>query len=612
MSDDPQPAVSNSGKSSLSRTLGLGFALGVAAFALTDFFISSDETTLSDEHTQVENQAFTCSMHPQIRQPEMGACPLCGMDLIPATSGGAGSLEPNELSLSERARALARLRTTIVHRRGDAASQLRLLGQIQPDESSLKTITAWTSGRVDRLRVRVTGESVSAGQIIATLYSPEVFAAHQDLTVAKSQVARTQGSGALASDAARAALKAARERLRLLGVPNSELRRLEQELEPTRAVSIRTPFSGTVIERLVSEGAYVTTGTPLFRIAKLDELWVQLDAYESDLARIQVGQRVQLRVEALPGEIFVGQVKFIDPTVDSQRRTARVRVVVDNADGRLRPGMFVEGSVDAQLKQDGEIAPLVIPVSAPLFTGRRALVYVETRDGNDFNYEARVVRLGPRLGQFYPVVAGLNEGERVVTRGAFVLDADLQIRGGQSMMTTSDDRGEGPWDGIIEISVKTRRGLAPIVSRYLEVQDHLAHDRFAEAKAAATKLKPVVRKVSFKAGSSESALWEKLSPDFMAHASFIERSSSIEDARKGFELLSESTQILLQRLGNPLKEVLRLAHCPMAAGSEGASWIQRSNEIENAYFGASMYRCGEFVEEVSPESYLRGGPSNGQ
>jgi len=593
-----------SSKSGLTSTLGLGFALGVAAFGVTDYFFSEEPSTSLGVEAEASAE-FTCSMHPQIRQPEMGSCPLCGMDLIPATSGSGPALGPNEVSLSERARALAKLRTTLVHRRGDAASQLRLLGRIQPDESSLKTITAWTSGRIDRLKVRVTGETVKAGQVIASLYSPEVFAAHQDLSVAKSQLERLRDVGGTARETANAALNAARERLRLLGVPGPELRRLEEEREPTRSVSIRTPFAGTVIERMASEGAYVSTGTPLYRVARLDELWVQLDAYESDLARLKVGQSVELVVEALPGEQFSGEVTFIDPTLDPQRRTARVRVVVSNRDGRLRPGMFVEGRVDAQVEGDGGAAPLVIPATAPLFTGRRAVVYVEIRDGSHFKYEARVVRLGPRLGEMYPVVAGLQEGDRVVTRGAFVLDADLQIRGGTSMMTSADDRVSGEWDAIIELPVKARRKLRPTVLGYLKIQDALAHDKFEDAKAAANLLIKKPSGVSFKPGSAQSEAWKKIRSDIEVHATTIAQADSVERARAGFELLSFSVRRLLEQLGNPLTIPLKLAHCPMAAGSEGASWVQKSEEIENSYFGSEMYRCGEFVEEVSPSSYLK-------
>ncbi|MGB5545654.1 MAG: efflux RND transporter periplasmic adaptor subunit, partial [Polyangiales bacterium] len=202
---------------------------------------------------------------------------------------------------------------------------------------------------------------------------------------------------------------------------------------------IRTPFGGTVIERLATQGSYVETGTGLYRVADLSTLWVQLDAYESDLSVLKAGQNVRLRVEALPGELFEGRVTFVDPVLDPKTRTARVRIEVKNQDRRLRPGMFVDASVQSRGAGDPGEAPVVIPATAPLFTGRRSVVYVELQDTDQPTYEARVVTLGSRMGDLYPVLTGLEEGERVVIHGAFAIDADLQIRGGDSMMNLPDD-----------------------------------------------------------------------------------------------------------------------------------------------------------------------------
>ena len=210
----------------------------------------------------------------------------------------------------------------------------------------------------------------------------------------------------------------------------------------------------------------------------------------------------------------------------------------------------------------------------------------------------------------YPVIAGLSEGERVVTRGAFVLDADLQIRGGKSMMASVDDQVTGVWDGIIDIPPAARRQLAPVVLRYLEIQDALAHDSLEKAKVAAAKLPTAVSKVKVSIGSPAWTAWAPLRDDIDAYGLSISSATSFESARQGFELLSASIRRVLEQFGNPLDKPLKLAHCPMAAGSEGASWVQQSDDIENAYFGSSMYRCGVFVEEVAPASYLKSDLSN--
>ncbi|MEQ8572018.1 MAG: efflux RND transporter periplasmic adaptor subunit [Deltaproteobacteria bacterium] len=558
------------------------------------------------EHAHASSGAaatiWTCSMHPQIRQPEPGQCPICGMDLIPVTSEG-DDRAPDRVVLSERAQALMRLRTEEVRRQADAASDLRLLGRFEANETTLKTVTAWTGGRIDRLRVNVTGERVRAGQVIATLYSPEVFAAHQDLLVAKRQVDRMQSSPEASRMAARAALEAARERLRLLGVPDDEVSRMERQERPTRAVAIRSPFGGTVIERMATEGSYVSTGTPLYRIANLSSLWLQLDAYENDLPRLAVGQGVRVTVEAIPGEVFEGEVTFIEPTLDPRRRTARVRVQVDNQERRLRPGMFAEATV-ATGETKGEQSPLVVPRTAPLFTGRRSIVYVEIRSEDRVGYEPRTVRLGPRLGDVYPVVAGLAEGERIVARGAFALDADLQIRGGHSMMAPEDDRSEHAWDEVIDIAPAVRRSFAPLVVAYLDVQSALADDDLDAAKTAAAKLSDNASSIRIERPRDAHAAWSEIADPLRGHGRHVAMAASLEGAREGFEPLSEAIIDLLTRFGNPLDEPLRLAFCPMASGSDGARWVQKGEAIDNAYFGAAMLTCGEVRQEVPQGGYL--------
>ncbi|MDH3819379.1 MAG: efflux RND transporter periplasmic adaptor subunit, partial [Myxococcales bacterium] len=287
---------------------------------------------------------WTCSMHPQIRQSDPGQCPICGMDLIPVElSTASGEGDARRVSLSERAKILARVRTAKAERLGLGSAERRLLGRVDYDEKSLRTVTAWVGGRIDRLHVSTTGERVKRGQVIATLYSPEMYTAHQDLIQARQQFELLQETATpSASRASEAALNASRDRLRLLGVPDGELRAMERADKPSERARIRTPFGGTVIERLATQGSYVETGSGLYRVADLSTLWVQLDAYESDLPVLNPGQNVSIRVEALPGEVFKGRVTFVDPVVDPNTRTARVRIEVKNKDGRLRPGMFVE------------------------------------------------------------------------------------------------------------------------------------------------------------------------------------------------------------------------------------------------------------------------------
>jgi Cu(I)/Ag(I) efflux system membrane fusion protein len=528
------------------------------------------------------HETWTCSMHPEIRQSEPGACPLCGMDLIPATP--VDTRATGRVVLSERARALARLQTTVVRPSADARDEVRLLGRIEPDETARKTVTAWMPGRIDRLEVDATGAEVRRGQVVARVYSPDVYGAHHDLLAALRYRDRVGADDLGAQDA----VASAETRLRLLGVPRDEVEAMAAAGEPWRSVRIRSPYRGTVVERLATEGTYVETGTPLYQLADLSTVWVQLDAYETDLPRLAVGQLVRFTAQGLPGETFEGRVGFIDPILDPTTRTARVRVEVPNEDGRLRPGLFAEAVVAA----GGEQAPLVVPASAPLFTGKRSVIYVEVSDPAGLGYEPRVVRLGPRLGDVYPVLEGLSDGERIVSRGAFVLDADLQIRGGDSMMRLGDDVAA-------ERDPAVDAALAPLLEGYLAVQRALAEDDAPGAKAAAAALAEAIG-----ATALDSDAWAAVGGPFRTRAAAVAGAEDIAAARDAFEPLSGTVEAILRSFGNPLDAPLQVAFCPMAMDYSGARWVQQGDTVDNAYFGDAMRVCGEIRETIAPGARL--------
>lgn len=515
----------------------------------------------------------------------------------------AAQLPPTRVELTDRARALARLETVPVHRLPSPAVDVRLLGRVDYDETRLSNVTAWTGGRIDRLHVETTGERVRRGQVVATIYSPEIYAAHQDLVTARRQVQRLSSGSPLARSSAEAALEAARQRLRLLGVTGQRLERLASSSRPARQITISTPFAGTVIERGATEGAYIQTGTVLYRVADLSRVWVQLEAYERDLALLSLGQTVELRFEAIPDQTFDGTVTFMDPTVDPQRRVARVRVELDNPGGRLLPGMFAEAIVAGSLGDDHP-RPLVIPESAPLFTGRRSVVFVERPGAERPTYDARLVRLGPRMGQRYPVVAGLAEGERIVSEGAFFLDADLQIRGGQSMMRMPDDTVHGPYDEIVEVPEEFREGLRRVLVAYLDMQAALADDDVQAAREAAARLTAAAQTFEPDTPAGAAATWRELAHHLRRHGQEASEATSIEELRAVFERITAQIRALLQTFGNPLEDPLRVAECPMAFGNQGAEWFQRDERVQNAFFGEVMESCGEIRMTLEPGSYL--------
>lgn len=582
--------------------------VAAVAFGIGRMTSGGGEPEASHDHeASGKATVWTCSMHPQIQSPEPGDCPICGMDLIPLEEGGGDALTPDQIRLTENAKALASIQTQFVGPADRAQhAELRLLGRLDHDETRMRTVTAWTSGRIDRLKVASTGATVSRNQPIATLYSPEIYAAQQDLIQARKLLERLEDGLPVARSSAEATRRAAQQRLRLLGVSDGEIRRMERAKTAWRHVQIRSPFAGTVLEKLVAEGQYVSAGTGIYRLVDLSSLWVQLDAYERDLPLLQVGQSVSLSFEAFAGEVFKGRVAFIDPVVGARTRTTRVRVEVANEDRRLRPGMFAEAVVDGS-GAEADLPSLTIPASAPLFSGRRSLVYVEVPGASEPTYEAREVRLGPRLGDSYPVVAGLEYGERVVTHGAFRLDSDLQIRGGNSLMARPDDTSPAAFDRVIELSDADRAQLAPVIGAYLDAQEALAADDLDKARGSVKRLLEATPGVLFKEASAEAPL-RFMKDELAVHSRYFVRASGIAPARAAFEKLTFQISRMLEVFGNPLDQPIRLAYCPMAFNNRGAEWFQRGEEIRNAYFGTEMLQCGEIRDAFGSGAFKAAEP----
>ncbi|MDY7091604.1 MAG: efflux RND transporter periplasmic adaptor subunit [Acidobacteriota bacterium] len=412
-----------------------------------------------------------------------------GAESAHASHGGADDLGPRGIRLTPAAEKLAEIQTRVVERKMVGA-EVRMVGKLAYDETRLAYISAYVPGRLDRLYIDFTGAPVNKGDHLVYLYSPELLAAQEELIQAIRTAKSLQKSNVtVLRDRVQTTVESSREKLRLWGLTTEQIADIEARGVPQEHLTIYSPMTGIVIHKNAQEGMYVQTGTRIYTIADLSHLWVLLDAYESDLEWLRYAQRVDLEVEAYPGEAFRGRISFIDPVLDPTTRTVKVRVQVENPHGRLKPEMFVRAVVEPQLTAGGKVTsadlvgkwispmhpeiirprpgtcpicgtplvraeslgyvdegagsdepPLVIPASAPLLTGKRAVVYVQLPDRPGV-YEGREVRLGPRAGGYYLVEEGLHEGERVVVNGNFKLDSALQIRAKPSMM---NPEGGGP------------------------------------------------------------------------------------------------------------------------------------------------------------------------
>ncbi len=384
---------------------------------------------------EAESTIWTCSMHPQIRMDEPGDCPLCGMDLIPLQTTGTGdaSIAPDAIQLSAEAAALANVQTTVVSRQ-NPVREVQLYGTIQVDERLSQSQTSHVSGRIEKLFITFTGESVRRGQPIASIYSPELLSAQQELIEAVKM-----------QDLQPALLQAVREKLRLWKLTDAQIARIEQSGEVSPLIDVVATTGGIVIAKNVNQGDYVNTGTVLFDVANLSQVWAVFDAYESDLPFLKVGDRLEYTLQSLPGKTFSGRISFINPILDPSTRTAKVRVETANPRMELKPEMYANALIDAPLKQYNN--EVVIPKSAILWTGKRSIVYVKQPDTEIPVFLLREVELGPSLGDAYVVLSGISDGDEIVTNGAFTIDASAQLAGKRSMMNDEAGRAVAGHEG---------------------------------------------------------------------------------------------------------------------------------------------------------------------
>ncbi|MFK7999966.1 MAG: efflux RND transporter periplasmic adaptor subunit [Polyangiales bacterium] len=564
-------------------------------FVAACIFIAGCEERVPESSTESADEVYTCAMHPEIREHTPGDCPICGMALVELRAGSESTEGegPNSVHLSERAQAQAQVRTARVTQQQSAPSARSYTGRISADESREHVLTSWVGGRLERLLVRTEGTEVRRGQSLARVYSPEVYAAAGELRVALRQQERLSGQDPVFVRSAEQNVEAARQRLRLLGIRGAALTRLEANA--VRSVSIHAAYSGTVVERLAEEGQQLEVGSPLLRIVDLTSVWALVELPEAEAAGVRPGQRVRIFIDGEP-RILEGEVDFVERTLRTRGRVD-VRVVLPNEDGSLRPGMTLR----AELQSGGDDAPrLTIPVSAPLFTGETSVVYVASPSEGGRRFSMREVTLGPRLGGAldgeYVVLTGLDAGEEIAVHGAFMIDAELSLRGGAGMMGERLPVAPSFTDASLNAT------LGPVFSSFLDLSEALAADDTGAATLAGDAFYQALEGVetSMEAGDR---LWRQHEADLRESAMAAMAAGDLAAWRRQLPSLEAHMSALLRVVPNPTDAPIRRAHCPMAEGDEGqdgAYWLQREESIQNAYFGASMLRCGSIEATTLP------------
>lgn len=528
-------------------------------------------------HLAEDGTIYTCSMHPQIRQNEPGQCPLCGMALTPVSSN-SGNSSPYVLEMTPEAMALSNVQLTRV-KSGAGSGKLSLTGKIQVNEQRVKSLTVNYSGRVDRLFVNFTGQEVKRGEKLATLYSPDLVNAQKELL-----------ETAKIKDRQPALYQASKEKMKLWKISDEQIARIENSGQVQTQFDVYADVAGVVIARNVAVGDFVNRGTALFEIVDLSSVWVILDAYESDLGAIRKGDDLNFQVSSYPGREFKAKVSYIDPVLNPDTRTVGIRAEAVNRNFELKPEMFVSASIaTSQSSQSG----LMIPKTAILWTGPRSVVYVQVGTKESPAFEMREIELGPRVGDDYLVLSGVEEGEQVVSNGVFAVDAAAQLSGNYSMMLRPEVKS-------LEVPEAFKTQLTAFMKAYFPIKNALVKSDAKETQKTIDPAKVSLAKVDMKLlGGKAHDIWMDLLKPMQGSLDKIAQTSDVEEQRKHFETLSDNLIEAVEYFGVVENTIYR-QYCPMAFRDKGAYWLSAEKEIRNPYFGDKMLTCGEVKGTYQP------------
>ncbi len=579
--------------------LAVGLLLGWVLFGGS----SNIDKEHNHETVTETNQMWTCSMHPQIMQPESGDCPICGMDLIPAESSSEGLLA-DQFKLTENAMALANIQTSFVGNGKTEDNAIKLSGKIVENEKANAVQVSYFSGRIERLNVSFTGEEVRKGQLLATIYSPELYAAQQELITAASL-----------KESQPALYKAVRNKLKLWKLSESQINQIEMAGKVKENFPVYATVSGTVSEKLVEQGDYIKQGEPLLKIANFNTVWANFDVYENQIDLFKKGQAISITINAYATKEFKAKVDFINPVLDTRTRTVKLRVVLNNKDDAFKPGMFVEGKIKGMTSNKERV--LTIPSTAVLWTGERSVVYIKTNPIQPV-FEMREITLGNKIGDNYEVLEGLNNGDEIVTNGTFTVDAAAQLQGKKSMMnkeggkTTTGHEGhlgmeettsvnnENPanLNQRMKVSTKFQNQLKAVFNDYIKLKDALVKDNSNSVIVESKRLLDNLSKVDMKLLTDKESHnhWMSLEKEIKIAATSISNTSNIIEQRNHFKYLSSQLTKSIEVFG--ISEKVYHQFCPMADNNMGAYWLSKEEKVINPYFGDAMLTCGEVKQVI--------------
>ncbi len=562
----------------------LGLLAGYLLFGKSD---SGKMEAADHEHaSEAVGQMWTCSMHPQIMQSEPGDCPICGMDLIPAESGADG-LSPEQFKMTNNAMALANIQTTVVgNGQDDVDGTISLSGKIAINEEAVAIQASYFDGRIERLNVNYEGQEVRKGQLLATIYSPELVAAQQELLTAASL-----------KESQPQLYQAVRNKLKLWKLSDAQVNNIESSGKVKENFPIYATVSGTVSQVMSAEGDYVKKGQSIAKVSNLNTVWAEFDAYESQLSQFAKGQRISVATNATPNETIDAKVSFIDPVLDNVTRTVTVRATLDNQSGGFKPGMFVTGKIDAG-NRASDTQSLLIPSTAVMWTGERSLIYVKIK-GEEPIFEMREVLLGNRSGGQIEIASGLEAGEEIVTNGTFTVDAAAQLQGKKSMMSKTGGKAMTGHESHnmndmverMDFDSDVEKSFYAIIDEYLDLKDALIQSDVSLVATKSESFRVALEKMPMSQRERTHNYWSFLHKTSKG----INGNVDLVHQRKQFQVISDKL-IDMVRNFDEVEQRLYVQFCPMADNNNGAYWLSSEEQVLNPYFGEMMLKCGRVVE----------------
>ena len=528
-----------------------------------------------------EQQQYTCSMHPQVRQGEKGSCPLCGMDLTLSEVSGS-EMGTARFKMTENALALANIETTKVGLGNFDGNNLVLSGRITSNEQTNAIQTTIFEGRIEKLNVNYVGEYIKKGEQLGVIYAPGMYAA-QDKLLTSASYKNTHEK----------LYQAARNTLGLWKMSDAQVDELLKTGKPLMNFPLTATVSGTVTEVIAAEGNWYREGDPLFKVSNLYTVWAVFDAYEDQLPALRVGQPITIGSKAFNGKTYEAKIAFVEPVLDAARRIVSVRATLVNKQGLLKPGMFVEGSVATTI--DHQV--LTVPKSAVMWTGKRSLVYRKPDPAVPV-FETVEVSLGEVLGDSYVILKGLAPGDEVVTNGTFTVDAAAQLQGKKSMMGTLAVEETSPNMEDAKMTMNFTAGFKnkfkQIVRAYVALKDALV---LSDATKSSSAAKGMVRELQKLDHSMMDRTAQSHLKIIMEKTHLISTVSEIEGQRDAFKPLSKNMVAIVSAF-RELDEPIYVQYCPMADNNQGGYWLSFQDKVQNPYFGDRMLTCGSVAKTI--------------